>query len=144
MKTFFQKNILEDISPFCGTTDTPILDFWWCLSWSTGVDPSLACFITCMHWIPQIHLWCDTYWPLGVQHGSCTILSTYLHASIQALVGHEPGIKRDVRRTTLWAMPDWLWNEMKFFLLFFSWNLALSRIQIKIWIGRNDTQPPWI
>ena len=24
---------LEDISPFCGATDTPVLDFWWCLLW---------------------------------------------------------------------------------------------------------------
>ena len=24
---FFKKN-LEDISPFCGATDTPVLDFW--------------------------------------------------------------------------------------------------------------------
>ena len=28
----FQK-ILEDISPFCGATDTPFMDFWWCLFW---------------------------------------------------------------------------------------------------------------
>ena len=26
-KTFFN-NFLEDMSPFCGATDTPILDFW--------------------------------------------------------------------------------------------------------------------
>ena len=24
---------LEDISPFVGATDTPLLDFWWCLLW---------------------------------------------------------------------------------------------------------------
>ena len=24
---------LEDISPFCGAANTPILDFWWCLPW---------------------------------------------------------------------------------------------------------------
>ena len=28
----FQK-FLEDISPFCGATDTPFMDFWWCLFW---------------------------------------------------------------------------------------------------------------
>ena len=29
---FWKKN-LEYISPFCGTTDTPVLDFWWHLFW---------------------------------------------------------------------------------------------------------------
>ena len=24
----FLKKILEDISPFCGATDTPVLDYW--------------------------------------------------------------------------------------------------------------------
>ena len=24
----FKKKNLEDISPFCGATDTPVLDFW--------------------------------------------------------------------------------------------------------------------
>ena len=27
-KYSFKKKILEDASPFCGTTDTPTLDFW--------------------------------------------------------------------------------------------------------------------
>ena len=31
--TSFFKKFLEDISPFCGATDTPVLDFWWCLLW---------------------------------------------------------------------------------------------------------------
>ena len=26
-------NFWEDISRFCGATDTPVLDFWWTLSW---------------------------------------------------------------------------------------------------------------
>ena len=26
-------NFFEDMSPFCGATDTPVLDFWWCLPW---------------------------------------------------------------------------------------------------------------
>ena len=28
-----KKKFLEDISPFCGATDTPVWDFWWCLLW---------------------------------------------------------------------------------------------------------------
>ena len=31
--TFFLKKKLEDISPFHGATDIPVLDFWWCLHW---------------------------------------------------------------------------------------------------------------
>ena len=29
----FFLNFLEDVSPFCGTTDATVLDFWWCLLW---------------------------------------------------------------------------------------------------------------
>ena len=28
---FFKKKMLEDTSSFCRATDTPVLDFWWCL-----------------------------------------------------------------------------------------------------------------
>ena len=31
---------------------------------------SLACFITCIQWIPQIHLWCHPWWPFDGQYGS--------------------------------------------------------------------------
>ena len=31
--SFFFFKCLEDMSPFCGATDTPILDFWWHLLW---------------------------------------------------------------------------------------------------------------
>ena len=37
-------------------------------------DPSLACFIACAQWNPQIHLWCNTCWPLGSQDASRAIL----------------------------------------------------------------------
>ena len=30
---FFLNKFLEDMSPFCGATDTPVLDFWWRLPW---------------------------------------------------------------------------------------------------------------
>ena len=35
--------------------------------------PSLACFVTHTQQNPQIHLWCDTCWPLGSQHCSWAI-----------------------------------------------------------------------
>ena len=49
------------------------------LFWTSGdvspgfkarVDPSFACSVACMQWIPEIHLWCNTCWCLGGQHGS--------------------------------------------------------------------------
>ena len=42
---FFSK-FLKDISPFCGATDAPVLDFWWCLPWISkpGWISSLAYF----------------------------------------------------------------------------------------------------
>ena len=32
-QSFFKKNLGGHRSPFCGATDTPILDFWWHLLW---------------------------------------------------------------------------------------------------------------
>ena len=78
---FFLK-FLEDMSPFCGATDTPVSDFWWCLLWVSKpkwVLPysSLAEAYVLCYTFPEIHLWCDTSQPLGGQHGSRTV-STYL------------------------------------------------------------------
>ena len=44
---------------------------WWQLPWisKSGCILSLVCFIGCAWHIPQIHLWCNTCWPLGNQHG---------------------------------------------------------------------------
>ena len=45
-RVFFKKK-LKDISPFCGSTDTPVLVFWWRLPWVSkpGLIP-FACFLT--------------------------------------------------------------------------------------------------
>ena len=40
---FFTKK-LEDMSNFCGATDTPVLDFWWCLFWVS--KPAWAALFT--------------------------------------------------------------------------------------------------
>ena len=53
---WFFKNYLEDISPFCGVTDTSVVDFWW---------PHLHVLLQ----IPQIHLCSDTCWLLSGQYG---------------------------------------------------------------------------
>ena len=34
------------------------------------MDRLLACFVTWVQTIPQIHLWCNTCWPLDGQHGN--------------------------------------------------------------------------
>ena len=40
---------MEDISPFCGATDTPVLDFWWRLPWVSKHGGSLACILCHLH-----------------------------------------------------------------------------------------------
>ena len=49
-RVFFPFKFLEDISPFCGATDTSVLDFGRHLPWLSkpGWIPLLVCFITCM------------------------------------------------------------------------------------------------
>ena len=55
------KNLsLEDISPFRGATDTPVLDFWWRLPW-VSKPGWIPCMLSRLS-DPQIHLWCDTCW----------------------------------------------------------------------------------
>ena len=61
--------IWEDISPFVRVTDTPVLDFWWCLLWV--LKPEWAALFTLSGGIHVVHsprftLWCNTCWPLGI------------------------------------------------------------------------------
>ena len=79
MSNFFKELFLADISPFCGATDTTVLNFWWCLPWVSrpGWTSLIACFVVCVKQNPQIHLWCDTCWPLGSQHG-CKAISIHI------------------------------------------------------------------
>ena len=44
------------------------------IGFKARVDPSLTGFLSWMQRILQIHLWCDTCWPLDGQHGSGTFL----------------------------------------------------------------------
>ena len=86
---------LEDISPFCEGHWHP----------KARVDLSFAFFVTCMQWIPQIHLWCDTCWPLGSQHGSLAFL-THVLANISPRIGractHDPSISTLPRICDQW------------------------------------------
>ena len=124
MSIFFLKKFLEDMSPFCGATDTPILDLWWCLLWVSKPEwvlpySSLADTYMLHYTFPEIHLWCDTCQPLGSQHGSQTISSTYLQG-IGGTQNQELSCCcsqceiRQVRHSTDWAIPArpafvWVW-----------------------------------
>ena len=85
------------MSPFCMATDTSVLDFWWTslLSFKARVDPLLVCFAACVHWIPEIHLWCDTCWPLDGQHDSWSYSPTCYICSR----GRMPGFNLETSRT---------------------------------------------
>ena len=39
------------------------------LGFKARVDLSLACFVACVSWIPEIHLWCNTCLLYRGQHG---------------------------------------------------------------------------
>ena len=70
------------MSPFCGATDIPVLDFWWRLLWVSKPEwvllySSLAEVYVLCYTFPESHLWCNTCQPLGSQHGSWAV-STYL------------------------------------------------------------------
>ena len=62
-------NHLEDISLFCGVTDSSIL--------TSGGFQSKGGSLACMRWIPQIHLLCDTCaeGQYGVQAFSTLVLA---------------------------------------------------------------------
>ena len=62
---------LEDTSPLCRATDTPVLDLWWCLLWVS--KPEWAALFALGGGIHVTHPW-DLCWPLGGQHGSWTDL----------------------------------------------------------------------
>ena len=71
------------MSLFCGATDTPVSDFWWHLFWVSKPEwvlpySSLAEAYMLHYMFPEIHFWCNTCQPLGSQHGSQAISSTYL------------------------------------------------------------------
>ena len=105
--TFFKKN-LEDISPFCGATDTPVLDFWWCLLWVS--KPEWAVLFMLSRGIHVTHSLRFTSGAtpadlLATSIAAKPISSTYLTCD-HALVG----LKRETyhatgKPSTDWAMP---------------------------------------
>ena len=67
------------------STDTPVLDFWWGLArFQKQGDPSLECFLACVQWISQIHLWCSS-----CQHYSRAVLIPYLYKLVILNLGSQ-------------------------------------------------------
>ena len=98
---------LEDISPFCGTTGTSVLDFWWYLPWVSKPG-----------WIPFWWAYCNRFhrFTFGVTPTQLLMVNIatkpfliHILAHIQALVGLEPRMKcmAQVWALTVWAIPFW-------------------------------------
>ena len=107
--------------PSCRATDTPVLSYlvMSSLGFKARVDPSLVCFDTCVQFIPEIHLWCDTCWPLGCQPGRQ--LHSYMHVA-------EVGCWDSIGRPAQWAhvlstRPPW---PAYFVLCLSIWNAKVT------------------
>ena len=94
---FIFKKLLEDMSPFCGATDIPVLDFLVTspLGFKARVGnlicASQSTWQRCMWYMfPEIHLWCDTCRPPGGQHGSRGVSSTYLTFNMMQMLPFSP------------------------------------------------------
>ena len=100
----FLKNNLEDISHFCGVTDTSPQGF-------KAIVGSLIClWWRCVSYMfLEILLYRDTCWPLGSQHGNQAILiyvpgSRYWWGSNPRHIMLSLSVKLG-RHSTDWAMP---------------------------------------
>ena len=71
----------------------PLISLFWALRLKASVNSLLTWFISCIQWIPQIHLWCGTCWPIDGQHGSWAFLSH--------IFSHECGAKRALKPSEL-------------------------------------------
>ena len=56
------------------------------LGFKARVYLSLRCFLACVQWIPQIHLWYNNCWPLDSQYGIQTFvihIPVHVHALVE-------------------------------------------------------------
>ena len=57
------------------------------MGFKARVSASLKCYFACVQWNPQIHLWCNTCWPLDDQRSSGAIFGrrtfTHIYAGIE-------------------------------------------------------------
>ena len=119
---FFFFKFLEDMSPFCGATDTPVLDFWWRLLWVSKPEwflaySSLAEAYVLHYTFPEIHLWCNTCQPLG---GPTWQLSHLFHIPVRHWWDSKPGAI--MLPLTVWDQADALPTELSW-LSWFKGNL---------------------
>ena len=74
--TIYFFSVLKKLSghiSFYGTTNTPVLDFWWHILWHLLTHTSQRCIWSVY---PEIHLCCNTCWPLDGQYGSQLLFPT--------------------------------------------------------------------
>ena len=75
----------------CGTTDNPVLDFWWHLIWVSNQSRFylIRTLWRCMWYMfPEIHLCCNTFASVQCQHSSLSP-SPYMCFSIGGMPGFE-------------------------------------------------------
>ena len=109
--TFFKKNILEDMSSFCGATDTPVLDFWWRLLWVS--KPEWVALFMLGGGIGVTHSLRFTFGATPVDLLAASMAAELsLPCTCEALVGLETGSYhaaahhvRSGRCSTGWAIP---------------------------------------
>ena len=84
---FFKKFWRTFISPFWQGHWYPVFGLLMrsALDSKARVFPSLACFVTCTQWIPQICLWCKTCPPLHSQHCSQAFLINLLFQALASI-----------------------------------------------------------
>ena len=78
--TFFCNNFWVNLKSFCLNKSFSGGHWYPCfgllvtspLGFKARVNFSLACFLTCVQWISQIHLWCDTYFAMRNFYDICT------------------------------------------------------------------------
>ena len=101
------------MSPFYGATDTPILDFWWCLLWVSKPEwilpsSSLVEAYVLHYMFPEIHLWCDTANLLVAS----MVAEPSLPHTCKALVGLETGSYHAAAHSVKSGRPDALPTEL--------------------------------
>ena len=96
------------MSSFCGATDTPVSDFWWCLLWVSKLEWA-ALFVLCR----GVHITHSLRFISGVTPADLLVASMAAEPSLphtcKALVGLET--RRSGRRSTDWAIPAQLQLE---------------------------------
>ena len=124
LQVFLLFKILKNISPFCGATDTRVLDFWWCLDLASNPE-WIPCFI--LHHLHAMDSSGDTCWPLGSEHGGWAIFAK--DTCVQALVALELWFEHAATYCVKDALPN---GPCMLGLSFFK-----RYVDLYFWIPRN-------